>query len=247
MKRNKIIYLNIHDISFNEAVQLVTKWGSERMPSYSCFVNGHMSIEAYRSSEFSDCVNRANLALADGKPIALSCKLLYGIKQDRIAGMDFMPAIISSCAKEGLSIFLLGSTEEVLLKLAERILEIHPEIAIAGTISPPFREFTEAEAQSYIKQINNSKANVVLVGMGCPKQERWMARYTQSINATLLGIGGAFSVYAGLVKRAPLWMQRYSLEWLFRLVQEPKRMWRRYLVTNSMYVYLVVKQFFLNK
>lgn len=242
MNRKRIIRLNIENISFQEALSKVTEWGSERFPSYSCFVNGHMSIEAYWNREFSGFVNQANLVLADGKPVAFSYKLLYGISQERIAGMDFMPAIIDVCAKEGLSLFLFGSTDKVLNKISERIIELHPELVIAGKISPPFREFTEQEVQDFIDQINESGANVVLVGMGCPKQETWMAKNSKNINATLLGVGGAFSVYAGMVKRAPRWMQRFSLEWLYRLLQEPGRMWKRYLVTNTLFIFLVAKQ-----
>lgn len=242
MNRNKIIRLNIDNISFREALSRVTEWGRERTPSYSCFVNGHMSIEAYWDVEFSNHVNNASLVLSDGKPIAFSYKLLHGIRQERIAGMDFMPAVIEVSANEGLSLFLFGSTDQVLNKLSEKIAESHSNLIIAGKISPPFREFTEDEALHYIKEINDSRANVVLVGMGCPKQETWMAKNSQLINATLLGVGGAFSVYAGLVKRAPKWMQRFSLEWLYRLLQEPERMWKRYLITNTLFIYLIAKQ-----
>jgi N-acetylglucosaminyldiphosphoundecaprenol N-acetyl-beta-D-mannosaminyltransferase len=242
MTRSRIIVLDVDNISFNHALELVMKWGKERMPSYTCFANVHMSIEAYKSREFSDYVNQATLVAADGKPIAISSKILYGIHQERIAGMDFMPAIIDTCDREGLSVFLFGSTDHILSTLYEKIQLEHPKLVLAGKISPPFRDFSEHEIQGFINQINESKANVVLVGMGCPKQETWMAKNYSYINATLLGVGGAFSVYAGLVKRAPRWMQKFSLEWLYRLLQEPGRMWKRYLVTNTLFIYLVAKQ-----
>lgn len=247
MERRRIITLNVSLVSFREALSKVVDLGKTRTPSFACFANAHMAVEAHWNREFADRVNRANLVLADGKPIAFSCKFLYNKHQERVAGMDFMPAIIDSCAKEDLRIFLFGSTQVVLDKLTERIATIHPHLVIAGAISPPFREFTIDEAQTFINQINDSGANIVLVGMGCPKQELWMSNYSKDIRAVLLGVGGAFSVYAGLVSRSPVWMQRYSLEWFFRLLQEPRRMWRRYLVTNTWYLYLILTQLVLRR
>ena len=243
MSRVRVVNLNIDVISYCIALQNAIELAKQNTPSYVCFVNGHMLIEAYWDRQYSDYVNKASLVLADGKPVALSCRLLYKIKQDRIAGMDFMPSIIEACAREKLSIFLFGSSAEVLSQLSKKIQSEYPHLTIAGIRSPSFYAFTLEEAARYVQEINLSKAHVVLVGLGCPKQETWMARYSNDIHATLLGVGGAFSVYAGLTGRAPLWMQKASLEWLYRLIQEPRRMWKRYLVTNVFFVALLMKQY----
>jgi N-acetylglucosaminyldiphosphoundecaprenol N-acetyl-beta-D-mannosaminyltransferase len=247
MDKGRIIRLQLNLISYADALVKVIEAAKQRVPFYVCFVNGHMSAEAYWDPQFSEYVNNGSLVLADGIPVVFSCRLLYGIKQERIAGMDFTPAIIDSCAREDLAIFLFGSTPDVLDALSKKIKSNHPELRIAGKISPSFNQFTKEEALEYVRKINESEANLVLVGMGCPKQEIWMAQYSKHINAPLLGVGGAFSVYAGLVGRAPLWMQKISLEWLYRLGQEPRRMWKRYLVTNTLFILLFIRDFFLIK
>jgi N-acetylglucosaminyldiphosphoundecaprenol N-acetyl-beta-D-mannosaminyltransferase len=242
MNRVRVFNLNIDAISYGMALHHVIELAKLNTPSYVCFVNGHMSIEAYWNLQFSDYVNKASFVLADGIPVALSVRLLHRMKQERIAGMDFMPSILGACAKEGLHVFLFGSTQEVLTVLSQRIQVEHASLKIAGAISPSFGPFTAAEASDYVQQINRSGAHVVLVGLGCPKQETWMAQYSNDIHATLLGVGGAFSVYAGLTRRAPRWMQKFALEWLYRLMQEPRRMWKRYLVTNTLFIGLLMKE-----
>jgi N-acetylglucosaminyldiphosphoundecaprenol N-acetyl-beta-D-mannosaminyltransferase len=247
MKKKQLISLNVNLISYQDALAKVIDLSRQHIPSYVCFANSHMCIEAHWDNQFAAYVNNGVLTVTDGTPLVIALRLLYCRRQDRIAGMDFMPSIIQACERENLSIFLFGSTPQVLQSLSEKIKERHPQLKIAGSISPAFRAFTPEEAGSYVTEINNSKANVVLVGMGCPKQETWMAQYSQSINATLLGVGGAFSVFGGLTKRAPVWMQKTALEWLYRLIQEPKRMWKRYLVTNTLFICLLIKEIFLTR
>ncbi len=116
---------------------------------------------------------------------------------------------------------------------------------VAGSWSPPFRPLTDTEKEDDIRRINDSGAHLVFVALGCPKQERWMAENKGKIHAVMLGVGGAFPVYAGLQRRAPEWMQKYALEWVFRLCQEPKRMWKRYLVTNTLFCILLAKELFM--
>ena len=241
MERKRIIKLYINLISYEKALSNVIDLAKQRISSYACFVNGHMSIEAYDRKEFAEYVNNATFVLADGKPLAIALRLLYGVKQDRIAGMDFMLSVLTECAKNNLSVFLFGSTDFVLEELKKRIEQNHPDLRIAGSISPSFSEFSEEETANYIGRIKESNANIVLVGMGCPKQETWMAKNLKYIDAPLLGVGGAFSVYAGLVKRSPFWMQKFSLEWLYRLIQEPRRMWKRYLITNTLFICLIIR------
>ncbi|MBX9782803.1 MAG: WecB/TagA/CpsF family glycosyltransferase [Chitinophagaceae bacterium] len=239
----KIISLQVNNISFGECLERVSNLGFTRTPSFVCFVNAHMVIEAWNSKLFLQQLNTATLILADGKPVAKACYWLYKKKQDRIAGMDFLPALLNYLDnKKDARLFLLGSAKLVLDSIKEKINSSFINIQIAGAVSPPFRALTNDEQQQLTEQINTSGANFVLVALGCPKQEKWMAEHYKKINAVLLGVGGAFPVFAGIQKRSPQWMQTYGLEWLYRLLQEPRRLLKRYLVTNTIFLFLFLKQ-----
>lgn len=201
-----------------------------------------MLIEAHDDPHFSSVLEQADLVVTDGKPLAIALHLLHGINQERVSGMDMMPALIAEAVMQKIPIFFYGSTDSVLERVVRRAKAEHPSISIAGTYSPPFRRLTPTEDVAEFKLINESDAGIVFVALGCPKQELWMARNKGKINAVMVGIGGALPVYAGLQKRAPKWMQRYALEWLFRLCQEPRRLFRRYLITNSKFLFLVFRE-----
>jgi N-acetylglucosaminyldiphosphoundecaprenol N-acetyl-beta-D-mannosaminyltransferase len=237
----KIISLNITHTTFQDCLDQVIELGKAKINSFVCFANVHMTVEAYKDKSFENDLTKATIITADGKPLAAACKWLYKKEQERIAGMDFMPALISSLNDEGASIFLYGSTEKVLETIVQKIKTEFARVEIAGYLSPPFRQLTTEEENKHIQLINESGAQFVLVALGCPKQEKWMAKNFTKINAVLLGVGGAFPVYANLQKRAPVLMQRYGLEWLYRLMQEPKRLMRRYAYTNVMFIYLLMK------
>lgn len=240
-ERFKIISLNITHTTFQDSLNHVIELGITKTNSFVCFANVHMTVEAYNDKSFANDLSKATLITADGKPLAMACKWLYKKEQERIAGMDFMPALISSLNKESATIFLYGSKEDVLLVITEKIKCEFPNIKIGGYISPPFRQLTREEENEHAQIINQSGAQFVFVALGCPKQEKWMARNYDHINAVLLGVGGAFPVFANLQKRAPHWMQACGLEWLYRLLQEPKRLIRRYTYTNLMFIYLLTK------
>jgi N-acetylglucosaminyldiphosphoundecaprenol N-acetyl-beta-D-mannosaminyltransferase len=239
----KIISLHINSISFEDCLERVANLGFSKTPSFVCFANAHMVIEAHNNPSFLQQLNQATLIVADGKPVAKACYWLHKKKQDRIAGMDFMPSLLNYLqAKREAKIFLLGSTDVVLDAIQKKINSSFSNIQITGAVSPPFRALTGEEQEQLIEQINHSGANFVLVALGCPKQEQWMAEHYKQMNAVLLGLGGAFPVFAGLQKRSPLWMQKYGLEWLYRLLQEPARLFKRYLVTNTVFLFLLAKQ-----
>lgn len=236
---NKIISLDIDSTGYMEAMERIIFLGKTSAPSYACFANVHMAIEAYKDKLFADQVNKADLVLADGMPLVKALKFFYKEKQDRIAGMDAMPDLIKLAGDHNLKIFFFGTTQETLDKIRNRIQKEHPSVHIAGLLSPPFgKSLNDA---TYIDEINGSGANLVFVALGCPKQEKWMAENSSKINAVLLGVGGAFPLYAGMTDRAPLWMRNLSLEWLYRLFQEPSRLFMRYLKTNSLFIYLILK------
>lgn len=240
-ERFKIITLDICHITFNECLEAVVKLGLGHLPSYVCFANAHMIVEAYQDKNFKNQVNNATIVTADGKPVASAFKWLHNITQQRIAGMDFFPAILNEINKVSGSVFLYGSTDTVLNQLIKTINYIYPSLKIVGSISPPFRKLTMEELQLDVEKINDSKAQFVMVSLGCPKQEKWMADHSHKINAVLLGIGGAFEVTAGNKKRSPKWMQTQGLEWLYRLLQEPIRLFKRYLITNTLFMLLLAR------
>ncbi len=235
----KIISLAVHHISFSESLQLVTEWALKKRSSYICFANVHMIIEAYKNKSFFEKVNDADLVLADGKPVAMACRMLQHKKQERISGMDFTPLILQKANENKLSVCVYGSTAEVHNAIKEKINFKYPGISLVDFISPPFRQLTENEIINDIEKINLSGAHIVLVALGCPKQEIWMAENSKRINAVLLGIGGALPVIAGVQKRAPVWMQNLALEWLYRLMQQPGRLFKRYVYTNSFFLFLL--------
>ena len=218
----------------------IIKLAGARQSSYVCFANVHMLTEARKSSEFNTVVNNANIAAPDGKPLSILMQLQYKVKQERACGMDMLPDILKEAELKKLSVFFYGSTQDVLDLIAQKLEKEFPALKLAGIYSPPFRILTNEEDQAVIKMINNSGAHLVFVSLGCPKQEKWMHAHQGKINACMLGVGQAFLTYTGLEKRLPKWTRDLSLEWLYRFYLEPKRLWKRYLVGNSMFLGMAV-------
>lgn len=242
--KQTIINSKINSGTYNDFLTSLESLAIAYASSYVCVANVHMLIEGYRDPVFQEIINNADLATPDGMPLAKAMKWLYGIQQDRVAGMDLMSDLIEISAQKKLSIYLYGSTDEVLLKVIQKASDDFHNINICGAYSPPFRKLTNQEKETIIEQINNTNPNFVFVALGCPKQEKWMAEHRGKINSCMIGLGGAFEVYAEVKNRAPLWMQKASLEWLYRLIQDPKRLWKRYFYTNSLFIVLLLKQLF---
>ncbi|MFC7356135.1 WecB/TagA/CpsF family glycosyltransferase [Jejudonia soesokkakensis] len=238
--KKKIITSHISQGSLESHLPAILKLAKDRTPSYCCFTNVHMLIEAYDDPAFNTVVNEATYAFPDGAPVAKMFQKLYNIEQERIAGMDFLPFFIEKCDQHALNIAFVGSTDSVLEKIKVKIASEYKNITITALISPPFGKPWDNEA--YIEIINAAKTNVVFVGLGCPKQEKWMYEHSAKINAILFGLGGAFPVYVDEIKRAPSWMRNNSLEWLYRLLMEPKRMFKRYYYTNTKFLRLASTQ-----
>lgn len=206
-----------------------------------------MIIEAHWDPKFAELVNNANLVTPDGMPLVKAMRLLYGVKQERVAGMDLLPELLKEAEKQDLSVFFYGGTKEMLDRTKEYVTTHYPSLEKHQYFSPPFRPLTEEEEQEVMTKINDSGVNLVFVSLGCPKQEKWMASMKGKINACMIGIGGALPVMVGMQKRAPKWMQKLSLEWFYRLIQEPKRLFKRYAITNSLFLWLLLKQLLFNK
>lgn len=239
----KIISLSVNHISFEETIEQVMGLALNKNPSYICFANVHMVIEAHNDKFILNQVDHASLVLPDGKPLAIACNMLYGKNQERISGMDFTPLLLEKANENKFSIFVYGSADNVINALKEKINNNYPGIHFAGAISPPFRPLTDDEIKDDIDKINHSGANIVLVSLGCPKEGKWMSETSGKINAVLIGIGGALPVVAGIQKRAPRWMQNMALEWLYRLIQQPGRLFTRYLYTNSYFLFLLSRDY----
>lgn len=236
--RKRVIGLDITTGTFAEQVSAITALGRAHRSGYVCCVNAHMTVEARDDRAFAAVVNGADLATPDGMPVLRSLQLFHKVRQERVAGNDLLPALFAVAEDEGLSVYLYGGRQEVLDAMVERAAREHPGLRIAGTCSPPFRALAPEEVEAHVAAINDTGAHLVMVSLGCPKQERWMASMKGRVQAAMVGVGGAFLLYAGVDTRAPKWMRDLSLEWAYRLALEPRRLWKRYLVTNTRFLVL---------
>ncbi|MER2997767.1 WecB/TagA/CpsF family glycosyltransferase [Pontibacter populi] len=239
--KRRLLTADITAGSFKSFAEQVFWLSEHKKSSYVCFANVHMLVEAYKDKDFNNILNNADVACPDGGPLSKLMKLLYGQQQDRVAGMDLLPALLQEAAARGKSVYFYGSTNDVLEAVVETAKKKHSDLKIAGYYSPPFRKLTDMEDEAIVDMINATEPDLVFVALGCPKQERWMADHKDRVNACMLGVGQAYMTFAGLEKRLPKWARDLSLEWVYRLVQEPKRLWKRYLVTNSVFVALALK------
>lgn len=235
-----VLTVNISTGTFADQVKAIISLARARASAYVCCVNAHMTVEA-ESAEFARVVNGADLATPDGMPVLLALRRFHGVRQERVAGNDLMPALLARAAQEGIGVFLYGGAPETLRLIQQRAAAEHPGIRFAGAHSPPFGPLESMDLTAEAARIRSSGAALVLVSLGCPKQERFMAALKGKVDAVMVGLGGAFLLYAGIDTRAPQWMRNLSLEWLYRLALEPRRLWRRYLFTNTRFLLLVLK------
>jgi N-acetylglucosaminyldiphosphoundecaprenol N-acetyl-beta-D-mannosaminyltransferase len=240
MKKRTLISLDLsigNYQAFLDAAMALT-----RQPGYVCVANVHMLVEAWRDPAFAAVVRGAVITTPDGKPLTWALRLLYGIQQERIAGMDLLPDLLDIAEQRQIAVFFYGGEEAMLRRVEDFIRHRHPKLH-AGFHSPPFRPLSEAETDEVAAKINAFAPGWVFVCLGCPKQEKWMAAMQGRTNGLMFGIGGALPVLAGKQRRAPRWVQQIGLEWLFRLGQEPRRLFRRYLITNTIFLYLLIVEY----
>ncbi len=207
---------------------------------YFCFVNAHMVYEHHKNFDFKHVLDSSVNNFPDGMPLVYSLRYFKKKHQDRIAGNDFIYSIIEKAKREQNSIFVFGSTDDVLKKISIKLSFIGINHKV---YSPPFININDFDFETQANMINDFNPDMVLVGLGCPKQEIWMYRMRHIIKAPMFGLGGALLLFAGIDSRAPKWMRYLGLEWFYRLALEPKRLFKRYLVTNSFFIYLFVKEF----
>ena len=239
-----VLGVGISAAGYDTAVELVIEAGRRRQSAVVSHFAVHAVVSAAEDANLREQVNTFDLVAPDGQPVRWALRWLYKIRlHDRCYGPEMMARVCQRAAAEGISIYLYGSTNEVLAKLGENLTARDPELQIAGSESPPFRALTPAEEDAMVCRINDSGAGIVFIGLGCPKQDRFAARFRNRLHAVQICVGAAFDFHAGTKKSAPPWMQRRGLEWLFRLWQEPGRLWRRYLTTNSVFVAKLAGQY----
>ena len=227
---------------FSRQIDTMLGWAHQRLSKVVCVANVHMLIEAKAHDGFARVLHQADMLTPDGMPLVWVTSRLRKRKQDRVAGMDILLSLCEKAAQEDLSLFFLGSTPDVLWGMEQRLKKNFPTLKIAGMVSPPFRPLTREEDEALVQEINDSGASMVLVSLGCPKQEKWMDNHKGQVQAVMIGLGGVFPIFAGEKKWAPVWVQKSGLEWLFRLAQEPGRLWKRYAETIPLFLVLAFKQ-----
>lgn len=237
----------IDALSWDEAIGRIARWATARESRYICICNVHSVVTTTQDIEFKIAVNNADMATPDGAPVAWVLRRAGFRAQERINGPDLMWRYLAQAEKSGQVVFFYGSTDHTLSLLRAALGKAFPGLRIGGVYSPPFRPMTRQEDEAATQMINASGANVVFVGLGCPKQEKWMAEHRGRINAVMIGVGAAFDYHSGAVRRAPPWWQRNGLEWLYRLGSEPRRLFKRYMVTNTLFIVGLVRQFVMRK
>ena len=207
---------------------------------YVCVANVHMVTTAQRDKRLHDIMEKAVLVAADGLPLIWRLKRTGSSEAARVTGTDLTLKLCEMAAAGGMAVCFYGGSPEAIRALQESITTRFPSLKVAFYESPPLLPEVPEVDQEVVDRINESDARIVFVGLGCPKQEFWMAAYRPHLSVVLVGVGAAFDFIAGTVKRAPVWMQRCGLEWLHRLAVDPRKTWKRYATTNPLFVWLVI-------
>ena len=231
-----VLGVPIDVLGWDAALSRISTWAAARESRYVCICNSHSVVTAGQDAAFGRIIEAADMATPDGAPVARMLRILGFPAQQRINGPDLMWKYCEQAALRGESIYLYGGLPDTLALLQQRLKAAFPGLLIAGAYSPPFRLATAEEDEADVARINAAGAGTVWVSLGCPKQEQWMAAHRGRVNAVMIGVGAAFDYHAGTIKRAPQWMQNAGLEWLHRLCSEPRRLWKRYLVTNTLFI-----------
>lgn len=237
-----VLGMRVDATSYGDAARRVVRWAREGRSAYVCVSTVHMNMEAFDSAAFQKVVNGAALVTPDGRPLVWALRAL-GVKHaSQVRGTDLTTHVVERAAREGVPIGLYGGTPELLESFVRVLKARYPEVRVACTIAPPFRPLTPEEDEAVTREILASGARIVFVGIGCPKQEKWMAEHKDRIPAVMLGVGAAFDFHTGRVRQAPRWMQVTGLEWVFRLMMDPRRLWKRYAKHNPRFVGLFLTQ-----
>jgi N-acetylglucosaminyldiphosphoundecaprenol N-acetyl-beta-D-mannosaminyltransferase len=232
--------IDVHNLSEDEAVTAVDGLLRDGRPHYAAVVNAAKIVAASRDDKLRQALKRADLVTADGMSVVWASYVLGRRLKQRVTGIDLFERLVEHAARAGLSVYFLGARDEAVRRLVERFTSRHPGLRLAGYRNGYFHPSESSDIADAIKQ---SGADLLFVAMGSPAQEYWIASNLPRTGARFaLGVGGSFDHLSGLARRAPRWMQKFGLEWLHRLAREPRRMWRRYLIGNTAFIWLVIKQ-----
>jgi N-acetylglucosaminyldiphosphoundecaprenol N-acetyl-beta-D-mannosaminyltransferase len=235
-----ILEINVNETSYVDAITKIQRWAHQQESRYVCVANVHMLMEAHDSDKFRKVVNNADLVTPDGMPLVWMMRMRGIRSQQRVYGPTLMLCVLEHAHQKNIPVGFYGGSPEVLKKLVKHLQTRYENLNIVFLHSPPYRALDNAEDLENVMQINHSGARILFVGLGCPKQEIWMAEHRGVINSVMIGVGAAFDFHAGVKPQAPGLMQRLGLEWLFRLVTEPRRLWKRYLRYNPRFIFLAI-------
>ncbi len=242
-QRANVIGVGVSAVNMATALAVVKSWIDHRERHYVCVTGVHGVMESRRSPSLCAIHNRAGLVLPDGMPLVWMLRLAGFRHADRVCGPEFMPRLIEESVARGDRHYFYGGSEQALVALQARVATLAPGAIVVGMHSPPYRPLSSAEDEAVVAAINAAKPDIVWVGLSTPKQERWMAAHRELLHASvLIGVGAAFDIEAGMIERAPRFLRRTGFEWTFRLMKEPKRLWKRYLSSNPLFVVLVAAQ-----
>lgn len=235
----RILDTNINVISMQETVHYITDNIDSLRGNYICVSNVHTTVMSYENKAYNRVQNEAAMALPDGKPLSVVSRRRGFSGAERVTGPDLMGALFHHAKEYPLRHYFYGGTEETVRILEKKLRETYPDLQIAGMYSPPFRELSCEELDETYKRINETAPDIIWIGLGAPKQENFMYENRGKFSAVMVGVGAGFDYHAGRIKRAPQWMQNCSLEWLYRLMQDPVRLFKRYVITNCKFIYYI--------
>jgi N-acetylglucosaminyldiphosphoundecaprenol N-acetyl-beta-D-mannosaminyltransferase len=238
----RILGMRVDATSYVHAGREILHWASKGESRYVCVATVNNVMEAFDDPAYGAIMEAADLVTPDGMPLVWGLRLLGVDGATRVYGPDLTPVVCQLAAEQGVPVGFYGGAQDVLDELTATLRQQFPELIVAYSASPPFRPLTPDEERRTVEQLDRSGARILFVGLGTPKQERWMAAHRDRVHAVMLGVGAAFDFLAGRKRQAPRVVQRLGLEWLYRLVHEPRRLWRRYLYRNPRFVVLFAAQ-----
>lgn len=241
-KRVRVVSLAPNVVSHERAIAAIAALVERGRGGYVCFSTVHMVMESYDDPAFGAKVNAADYIVTDGMPLVWMQKMQGAPEAARVRANDLMIGLLAHAAASGWTVGFYGGREDVVEAIKARAARELPALAIVYAYSPPFRPLTADEDARVVDEINAAAPALLFMGLGCPKQENWMAAHKDRLTAVMLGVGASFDFYAGNVKESPAWLGRLGLEWLYRLTQEPRRLWRRYLILNPRFMWLAALQ-----
>lgn len=239
IKTCRILGTDIAVTNMAETISCIENELENLRGEYICVANVHTTVMAHDDNDYWQVQHDSIFSLPDGKPLSAYSQKHGFPEAERVTGPDLMGELFAR--DNGLRHYFYGGTPETIDILSKKLIETYPHLQIAGMVSPPFRALTPEEDAAEIQKMNDAKADIIWVGLGAPKQENWMHQHKGLVNGVMIGVGAGFDYHAGTIKRAPLWMQKASLEWLYRLMQDPKRLFSRYLKTNFKFLWLTRK------